>query len=457
MPAGVGGPVQRPYASRGGSRSGENAPVTGTRARQACRRHGPMTGLRPARVPRVTIGGCDLTLRIYVIAGEPSGDVLGARLVAALRQLGPVEAAGIGGERMAAEGVESLFPLEEIAVMGLIEVLPRAVRILRLMDRTAADILARRPHAVITIDSAGFNKGVAKRLIRAGFEVPRIHYVAPMVWAWWPGRAKKMARLFQHLLVLWPFEPHYFLSEGLSTTFVGHPLVEERRGDATAFRARHAVAVDATILAVLPGSRHGEVGRLLPVFRQTVAKLAETRCDLHLVVPTVATVGDRVAREVRRWPWPATVIWGEEDKRDAFAASRAALGASGTVSLELALAGVPQVTAYRVAPLSALIARRLARTDRFCLVNILLDRDVVPECMQGDCRPDRLEATLAPLLDDGPERREQIAAYAGLESCLHAQGMPPSRRAAEAVRQVVLDARQSRDRPIADTHGLKPE
>ena len=383
-----------------------------------------------------------LSLRIYVIAGEPSGDALGARLIAALRESGPVEVAGVGGEQMAGEGVASLFPLEKLAVMGIVEVLPRVPRLLRLMDRTAADIIAWRPDAVVTIDSAGFSKGIAKRLIAARFAAPRIHYVAPMVWAWRPGRARTMARLFDRLLALWPFEPPLFERVGLPTDLVGHPMIEAPKGDGGAFRARHGIGPERVPLALLPGSRRIEVGRLLPIFRDTVDRLVRMHPELrpHLVMPTVATVGEGVRAAAAEWPWPVTVTLGEDEKRDAFAASRAALGASGTVALELALAGVPQVTAYRLAPVTAAIVRRMLRINHASLVNLLSERRLVPEMLQEDCRPGRLAPVLAPLLADGPERRAQLAGYAELVDRL-GRGSRPSLRAADAVRHAVAAAK----------------
>ncbi len=380
-----------------------------------------------------------MTLRVYVIAGEPSGDALGARLIAGLRDGGPLEVAGIGGGHMAAEGVTSLFPLEEIAVMGLVEILPRASCILRLMDRTAANILDWHPDAVITIDSAGFNKGIARRLIKAGFGAPRIHYVAPMVWVWWPGRARKMARLFDHLLVLWPFELEYFEREGLATSVVGHPVIEAPTGDGVAFRERHGIAAETPVVALLPGSRTDEIRRLLPVFRKTIKRLAAYYPDFHLVVPTVSTVAEHIKSGVGNWPWPATFIQTDSEKHDAFAASRAALGTSGTIALELALAGVPQITAYRVSPISAFIGLRMAMVKRFSLVNLLTDMDIIPEFIQSDCRPDRLAAALVPLMANGPERQAQLTGYARLQQCLLQISSRPSKRAAEVVRQIIKD------------------
>ncbi len=380
-----------------------------------------------------------MTLRVYIVAGEPSGDALGARLLRALREGGPVEAAGVGGELMAGEGVASLFPQAETAVMGLFEVLPRARRLLRRMDETAADILRFRPDAVITIDSGGFNKGLARRLIAAGSPAARIHYVAPMVWIWAPGRARRMAGLFDHLMTLWPFEPPLFERGGLAATFVGHSLVEAEAGDADAFRARHGIRPESTVLVVLPGSRAFEVRRLLPVFRKTLDRLAGEIPGLHLAVPTVGTVADRVRDMVAGWPWPAAVTLGEEEKQGAFAASRAALAASGTVALELALAGVPQVAAYRLNTATALVGRALIRKRRFCPVNILLDRQVVPELIQGDCRPGPLAQALRPLLIDGEARAAQLSAFRELAGKLGGGGQP-SLRAAETVRRIVREA-----------------
>ncbi len=377
-----------------------------------------------------------MTLRVYIVAGEPSGDALGARLLRALREGGAVEAAGVGGELMAEEGIASLFPQAETAVMGLFEVLPRMRRLLRRMDEAAADILRFRPDAVITIDSGGFNKSLAKRLIAANCPAARIHYVAPMVWVWAPGRARRMARLFDHLMTLWPFEPALFEREGLATTFVGHSLVEAKAGNGAAFRARHGIAPEATLLAVLPGSRAGEARRLLPVFREALERLSADIPGLHLAVPTVGTVADRVRDAVAGWPWPATVTLGEEEKQDAFAASRAALGASGTVALELALAGVPQVTAYRLNPATALIGRFAIRRRCFCPVNILLDRLVVPELIQGECRPGPLADALRPLLLDDEARAAQLLAFRELAGELGGGGRP-SLRAAETVRRIV--------------------
>ncbi len=385
---------------------------------------------------------------LYVIAGEPSGDALGGRLMAALRERtqGRVRFAGIGGERMAEQGLESLVPLHELAIMGVAEVLPRARRILRRVTETVAEIRRLRPAAVVTIDSSGFTWRVAQRLRRQGERLPLIHYVAPMVWAWRGGRARRMARWYDHLLVLLPFEPPYFTAVGLACSYVGHPVVESGadRGDGGAFRRRHGIPPEATLLTVLPGSRRGEVARLLPPFAGAVAWLAGRHPDLRVVVPTTATVAEIVGEAVRGWAVPAIVVRGEREKYDAFAASNAALAASGTVALELAMARLPAVVAYRVSGLTAWLVGRLVKVRYMHLLNLILDRPVVPELRQEAVNPERLGREVERLLADAGAREAQLAQC---QEALHRLGLgelSPSRRAADEVLAVI--ARHGHDR-----------
>ena len=377
---------------------------------------------------------------IYLVAGEPSGDLVGAHLMRALRQEtgGRVRFAGVGGEQMAEEGLESLFPLADIAVMGLLEVLPKAALVLRRVRETAADVERQRPAALVSIDSWGFSGRVAKRLQRAGSGIPRIHYVAPMVWAWRPGRARVVARLLDHLLCLLPNEPAYFQAAGLAATHVGHAVIESgaERGDGGAFRARHGIAPDAPLLCLLPGSRPGEVARLLPIFEPTVQRLRERHPGLRVVVPTVDTVAAQVAPAAARLG--AIVVRGRQDKYDAFAAAGAALAASGTVALELAMAGVPAVIAYRVSPVTAAIARRLLRIRYVNLVNLLLDREAVPEFLQERCRSDLLGDAVSALLADAAAREAQRAAGREALRRLGYGGPAPSARAARIVLDLAL-------------------
>ncbi|HLI14043.1 MAG TPA: lipid-A-disaccharide synthase [Alphaproteobacteria bacterium] len=380
-------------------------------------------------------------LLIFIMAGEPSGDALGARLMAALKREtnGAVRFAGIGGERMASEGLRSLFPMEELSIMGLAEVLPRAPRVLQRVRETVAQIKRIRPAAVVSIDATGFCFRVEKRV--KGLGIPLIHYVAPMVWAWRPWKAKLVAKFLDHLMTLLPFEPPYFEKEGLPATFVGHPVLEEGadKGDGAAFRRRHGIPPDVPLLAVLPGSRHAEVSRLLPVFAETLERLKAEFPSLRAVVATVGTVAGRVTAAARHWPVPAVVVGGVAEKYDAFAAADAAIAASGTVSLELSLARCPMIIAYKVSPLTAWLLRHLFDIHvRFAtIVNILLDRGLIPELLQDDCRPDKLAEAVAVFLRDPAAGRAQADAAAAALRRLGLEGQAPSTRAARTVLEVI--------------------
>jgi lipid-A-disaccharide synthase len=375
----------------------------------------------------------------YIIAGEASGDVLGAGLIRALRQLtgGRARFVGVGGDRMAEEGMESLFPISEMAVMGVFEILPHAPRLLRRVTQTVEDITAREPDALITIDSKAFTMRVARRLRKkrdsGGAIIPLIHMVAPTVWAWRPGRAKVIAGFLDHLLVLFPFEPPYFEPHGLATTFIGHPVVDQERGNGKAFRGRFRIGDGATVLAVLPGSRPGEVKRLLPIFGRTVERLKVRYQGLHVVIPTVSVVADLVEVGVSGWTVPVTVVRDTAYKLDAFAASDVALATSGTVTLELSLARVPTVVAYRVNPLSVPIGHLLVNRDSVVLTNRILERQILPLFIQSECTPDRLGVAVTRLLDDGPARAEQMAAAEDVARLLRANEEPASISAGRAV------------------------
>lgn len=375
---------------------------------------------------------------VYLVAGEASGDALGARLMAALKELsgGRVAFAGIGGPHMAEEGLDSLFPMTDLAVMGLVEVVPRAPALLRRMHQTVRDIRRRGPAILVTIDSPDFAYRVARRLRDTA--MPRLHYVAPTVWAWRPRRVRTFRRSHDHVLALLPFEPPYFQVAGLPCSHVGHPVVESglERGDRAAFRARHGIAADRPVLAVMPGSRVGEVKRLLPVFLRALGRMRIRFPLLHAVVPTVPAVAEMVG--AADWPLPAIVVGGEE-KADAFAASDAAIAASGTATLELALAGVPHLIAYRINPATALAVRALIRVPYVNMINLVLDRPVVPELLQSRCTPGRVAEAATRLLEDPWARDEQRRQFARAMQELGRDGAPPSRRAA----QVILDIAQA--------------
>lgn len=381
---------------------------------------------------------------IFLVAGEPSGDQLGAHLMAALKAEtgGRVRFAGVGGPRMEGEGLRSLFPMSDLTVMGLVEVLPHLRRLLRRMSETEAAARRLWPCVLVTIDSPAFSLRVAKRLKGAGF--PLVHYVAPSVWAWKPWRARKVAAFLDHLLALLPFEPPYFEAHGLATTVVGHPAVEAVADPAagTAFRKAHAIAEGAPLLAVLPGSRRSEVTRLSGTFGETLALLKRELPGLRAVVPTVPNVSALVRAATAAWPVETTVLEGAQEKYAAFAAADVALAASGTVAVELAVARVPTVVAYRVSPITAAIARRMLKVRYASLPNLVLDREVQPEFLQENCRADRLATAVADFLSDRELRRRQTRELDLVVEALSGAGKgSPSRQAACAVLRVIAEKR----------------
>lgn len=369
---------------------------------------------------------------IYLIAGEQSGDVLGARLMAALRRArSDVEFAGIGGAGMTGQGLPSLFPMRELAVMGLLEVLPRARHLKARIAQTVADIEVRRPDVIVTVDAPGFTLRVLRGIARSGFR--RAHYVAPQVWAWRESRVKHYPGLWDRLLCLLPFEPAFFARHDLPAIFVGHPVLEcgAGTGDAARFRAHHGLAADARLLTVMPGSRRTEVSRLLPILGATLRRLP---VPVTPVVPLAGPVAEAVRVGTRTWPIPPILVADTAEKHDAFAASTAALTKSGTSTLELALAGVPMLVTYRVNPLSAAIARRLVTVKYVSILNLLVGRPLVPELLQRDCAPDRLAAALAPLLTDPTAAAAQRDAFSEPLAMLRPPGGgTPSEAAAAAV------------------------
>jgi lipid-A-disaccharide synthase len=377
---------------------------------------------------------------IYVVAAEPSGDHIGALFIKALKDEthGQVRIAGIGGPAMARVGLRSLFNPAELALLGIFEVIPKVRMVLRRVAQTVADIEKKNPAVLVTIDSWGFTGRIHERLAKKRSPIKRIRYVAPQVWAWRPGRAKQLARWIQHLMTLFPFEPPYFTKYGLDTSWVGHPVLESGadKGDGAKFKQAHDIAGTDTLITVLPGSRGGEVSRLLGVFGETVKALAQQIPNLRIVVPTVPNVEARVRAAVATWPGRPIVVTTEH--YDAFAASRAALAASGTVSLELAMAGLPHLIAYKVNALSAFAFRLLANTKFVNLVNILLGRVAVPERLQEDCNVSVLTADLLKLINDENYRSAQKADFKTALSKLAPEGLTPSRQAARKVLEFVI-------------------
>ena len=374
---------------------------------------------------------------IWLIAGEPSGDLIGARLIAALNERagGRFRIAGIGGEAMESAGLQSRFPISDIAVMGLIEIIPRIPLIKRRMRETIAQIKQDNPAIVVSIDVPGFCYDVWKGL--RGTDIPLVHYVAPTVWAWRPDRAKKFARELDHLMALLPFEPPYFEKEGLDCTFVGHPVLEggADKGDGLRFRTQHGIGAQATAICVLPGSRRGELKRLAEVFRQSAKIIAAKHPDAVFVFPTVSYLKTQVTELAESWPGRTVVVGSIAEKFDAMQACDVAMAASGTVSLELAMARVPHIVAYRMNALTVRIVKLLHGVNQkfVNLVNILLDREVVPEFIQERCRSDLIADYICRLLADPALRENQMNSIDSALSMLRPASGSPSAAAASVV------------------------
>ena len=348
-------------------------------------------------------------MRVFLVAGEPSGDKLGAALMAGLKQLSEVEFLGVGGPLMQAEGMVSLFPMDELSVMGLAEVLPKYPALRRRLHQTAEAVLKEKPDVLITIDSPDFCLRVAK-LVKAKSAIRTVHYVAPSVWAWRAGRAREMAHYIDHVLALLPFEPPLMQAEGMECDFVGHPVVDEpvpSHKDITYFRDKHALGTDP-ILLVLPGSRRSEVLRLAPRFGEALRTVLEQHPNLRLVAPTTTAAEPVLRQAVKDWPAePIILAQGEMKPSDyafekicAFYAANYALAASGTVSLELAAAGTPMVIAYDANWLTRQIVSAMIKVDTVTLVNLVTDTRAVPEFIGKDCRADLIGAGVLKMIAD---------------------------------------------------------
>jgi lipid-A-disaccharide synthase len=373
---------------------------------------------------------------VFVIAAEESGDRLGAGLIAALRaRLGPAARfVGIGGHRMAGEGLASLFPTEELAIIGLAAIPRRLPMILRRIREAADAVIAAKPDVLVIIDSPDFTHRVARRVRARDPSIPIVDYVSPTVWVWRSGRARKMRAYVDRLLAVLPFEPevHRALG-GPPCVYVGHPLLDDigaLRPD-EAERARRIAA--PPVLLVLPGSRGSEISRNMAVFGDTLRLLRDSGVAFEPVLPTVPALEARVRAAAALWPVQPRIVTDDAGKRAAFRVARAALAKSGTVTLELALAGVPMATAYQVTPVEGFIARRVIRTSSIILTNIILGENVVPEFVQREFTAANLAPALRDVLNDTPARRRQIAAFERLDAIMSTGGQPPSALAADEV------------------------
>jgi lipid-A-disaccharide synthase len=378
-------------------------------------------------------------LKLFLIAGEHSGDALGGKLIEALRAQSPraLDLAGVGGELMAEEGCPSLFPLAEIAVMSPIDLLPRLPNIWRRIRQTVRAVIATDPDVLVILDSPEFTHQVAARVRRLKPDLPIVDYVSPSVWAWRPGRARKMRRYIDHILAILPFEPdaHRRLG-GPACSYVGHPLTEKLDWiaslDPEALRRRLGIGKDRPVLVVLPGSRSSEVKRLMEPFGDALRRLEAEAGPCEVVLPVVASVRGLVEQGLESWPLTPHLVSGEADKFSAFKLARAALAASGTVTLELALSGTPMVVAYKSDPIANSL-RFLLIAHSVVLPNLILGENVFPELLNKDCNGEALSQALLPLIRGGLVRDEQLTAVASVVECVRESAQAPSIKAARIV------------------------
>ena len=374
---------------------------------------------------------------VYIIAGEPSGDLLASRLMSALRAKEPdIRFAGMGGETMTASGFESLFDISEISVMGILEVLPKLRLIMRRLNEVIADIHEQRPDVIVTVDSWGFVRQLLERLKKEGNLIPKVHYVAPQVWAWNKGRAKTVAGLLDQLMTLLPFEPPYFEKYGLRCTFVGHPVIENTANltdDALAFKKKYDIPEQCTLISVLPGSRNSEIKRLIPVFKQILRKLKKTFPDLFIVIPSVAAISEKVDLAFAGFEVPHRIIIGQNERYAAFRASVFALAASGTVSLELTACGTPHVIAYTFGFVTNRAIKPFSGTKYANLLNIFANKFVIPEFVLANCRESLITPVVLELMQNPDKAKAQVDEASQYLLKFKPNSTMPSEKAAETV------------------------
>ncbi len=374
--------------------------------------------------------------KIFLIATEESGDRLGSALMKVLRQrLGDgVQFEGVGGSTMAREGLVSLFPIDELSIVGFAAVVQQLPKILRLIRETADAVTEAAPDALVIIDSPDFTHRVARRVRARNPAIPVVDYVSPSVWAWRPGRARAMLGYVDHVLGLLPFEPEeYRKLKGPPCSYVGHPLIEQLPSLRPNAEEQLRRDEEPPVLLVLPGSRRSEIRHHLEVFGATIGRLRAEGRAFELMLPTMPHLESTVREGVASWPVKPRIVVGETEKRAAFRVARAALAKSGTVTLELALSGIPMVTAYRVGAIEAFILRRAVKVSSVILANLVIGKDVIPEFLQEDCTPEKLAPALSEVLTDSPLRRQQVEAFAQLDAIMSTGNTSPSVLAADIV------------------------
>ena len=383
---------------------------------------------------------------IFLIATEESGDRLGAGLMKVLRQrLGDaVLFEGVGGLAMASEGLTSLFPIEELSIVGFAAVVRRLPRIMRLIRQTVDAVMQTSPDALVIIDSPDFTHRIARRVRSRDRSIPIIDYVSPTVWAWRPGRARAMVSYIDHVMALLPFEPEaYRRLRGPPCTYIGHPLIDQLASLRPNAEERARREAENPLLLVLPGSRRSEVRHHMAIFGETLALLSAEGIAFEPVLPTTPQLEEIIRENVKGWQVQPRIAVTEAEKRAAFRSARAALAKSGTVTLELALAGVPMVAAYRVGAVEAFILRRAIKVQSVILANLVLCKEVVPEFLQENCTAEALAKSLGEVLTDTPLRQRQIEAFATLDSVMSTGGAQPNLRAAEIVLAAMRKGRRA--------------
>ncbi len=390
----------------------------------------------------------DVARKIFLVATEESGDRLGASLMKVLRQRlgGAVRFEGVGGRAMAREGLESLFPIEELSIVGLTAVVKQLPNILRHIRETAAAVTQSSPDILVIIDSPDFTHRVARRVRARTPAIPIIDYVSPSVWAWRPGRARAMRAYVDHVLALLPFEPEeYRRLGGPPCSYVGHPLIEQLESLRPSAEERMRREQAPPVLLVLPGSRRSEIRHHMAVFGETLGRLRDQDAPFELILPTMAHLQEAVGEAATRWPVQPRIVIGEREKLAAFRIAHAALVKSGTSTLELALAGVPMVAAYKAGAVEAMIVRSLIQVNSVILANLVIGENVVPEFIQQACAPGELAPALGDILADTLQRRRQLEAFAKLDQIMSTGNQPPGARGADIVLATLRKARQANE------------
>jgi lipid-A-disaccharide synthase len=378
----------------------------------------------------------DVARKIFLVATEESGDRLGAHLMKVLRQRlgGAVQFEGVGGLAMAREGLKSLFPIEELSVIGFSAVVKQLPKLLRLIRNTVDAVVRAAPDILVIIDSPDFTHRVARRVRSRDSSIPIVDYVSPSVWAWRPGRARAMRAYIDHVLALLPFEPEeYSRLQGPPCSYVGHPLIEQLGSLRPNHEEQARRSGKPPVLLVLPGSRRSEIRHHMAIFGDALDRLQASGQVFELILPTMPHLLEPISESIKNWKVVPRIVVGEQEKRAAFRIANAALAKSGTVTLELALAGVPMVAAYRAGPVEAWIVLRAITVRSVILANLVVGENVVPEFIQNDCTADKLASALGEILSDSPMRQRQLKAFARIDEVMSTGNQPPSVRAADIV------------------------